>query len=104
MELSEKLRRIGARAFENCTALEEILLPEGVEEIPAKAFYRCRSLRRVELPSTLKRIGREAFAFCRELSWIGVPDGAAVEERAFAGCRVRVRRADEVSETGKNRT
>lgn len=104
VELSEKLRRIGARAFENCTALEEILLPEGVEEIPAKAFYRCRSLRRVELPSTLKRIGREAFAFCRELSWIGVPDGAAVEERAFAGCRVRVRRADEVSETGKNRT
>ena len=86
VELSERMKQIGVRAFENCTSLEEILLPEGMEEIPAKAFYRCRSLKRAVLPSTLKRIGKEAFAFCAELSGVRIPEGTAVEERAFAGC------------------
>ena len=78
---------MGARAFENCTSLSEILLPEGMEEIPARAFYRCHKLKKAVFPSTLKRIGKEAFAFCRELTDIRLPDGVLLEERAFEGCK-----------------
>ena len=76
---------MGARSFENCTLLEEILLPEGLEYIPDRAFFRCQSLKKVSFPSTLKRIGREAFAYCKSLMMPVVPDGVFVDERAFAG-------------------
>ena len=70
-------------AFENCTSLEEILIPEGVEEIPERAFYRCHSLKSIQLPSTLRKIGKEAFAFCIQLEDILLPESVVVEERAF---------------------
>ncbi len=73
---------MGAGAFENCTSLEEILLPEGMEEIPARAFFRCHSLKKISLPSTLKRIGREAFASPEKPL---LPQGVSLEERAFYG-------------------
>ncbi len=85
MELAESLREIGLGAFENCTSLREIVVPEGVEELPERVFFRCHSLRKVRLPSTLKRIGREAFAFCRSLEALAIPEGVTVGERAFAG-------------------
>ena len=83
--------RKSVKAFENCTSLKEILLPEGVEEIPDKAFFRCHSLQKVHFPSTLKRIGKEAFAFCQSLEMPFIPDRIFVEERAFIGIRESIK-------------
>lgn len=89
VELSERLHQIGGRAFENCTSLKEIRIPEGVEEIPERAFFRCFSLKVLVLPSTVRKIGREAFGFCRGLEEIRIPEGAILEERAFAGVETK---------------
>lgn len=76
---------LGERAFENCTCLEEIMLPEGLEEIPRRAFYRCHQLKRITLPSTLRKIGEEAFAFCYGLPEFTLPENVAeIGHRAFA--------------------
>lgn len=55
------VREIGDNAFNSCTRLTRINLPEGLEVIGAECFYNCNSLRRIELPSTLREIGKEAF-------------------------------------------
>ncbi|MDE7325131.1 MAG: leucine-rich repeat domain-containing protein, partial [Lachnospiraceae bacterium] len=83
IELSNSFQRLGKRAFEHCTALMEVYLPEGIEEIPERTFFRCHSLKKVVFPSTLKRIGKEAFAFCGQLEFAGLPDGVMIGERAF---------------------
>ena len=74
-------------AFENCTALREVFLPEGITEIPERAFFRCHSLREIHLPSTLRHIGKEAFAFCKNLQKPVVAEEVIVAERAFAGTK-----------------
>lgn len=43
------------------SAIQEVVLPEGLTAIGDSAFRICGRLRRVELPSTLRRIGKEAF-------------------------------------------
>ena len=74
------------RAFENCTSLTEIQIPEGVEEIPERAFYRCHSLHNIQLPSTIKKIGKEAFAFCGKSLVVQMPKEIEVAQDAFRNC------------------
>jgi len=61
--------------FENCTALKEVILPEGIVQIGSYAFYRCSSLEDIKLPSTLKTIGEKAFADCSSMKNIDMPEG-----------------------------
>ena len=49
-------------AFQGCSGLEEINIPEGVTKISKKAFQFCGRLRRITLPKSLESIGTETFA------------------------------------------
>jgi hypothetical protein len=60
-------------AFSNCTALEEITIPEGVTMISAGTFERCHALKSVNLPSTLDEISTGAFMDCIALEEIEIP-------------------------------
>ena len=51
-------------AFENCTNLIGITIPEGVTNIGEKAFSGCSGIRSLLLPDTLTEIGNRAFACC----------------------------------------
>ena len=70
VELAEGLEVIGTSAFAGCSALEGIVIPEGVKEIEddpvygGYAFYRCNSLKHVTLPSTLQLLGSSTFSSC----------------------------------------
>jgi hypothetical protein len=79
VSLSPLLRRIGARAFEDCCALEGIRIPSSVEEIADGAFGWCYSLSRVEFgpASRLTRIGKDAFNCCLSIQSMTLP--AALE-------------------------
>ena len=59
---------IGDAAFEGCSSLSNITLPEGITRIGDKAFYACTSLSSITFPSTLSSIGSEAFMECHTLS------------------------------------
>lgn len=61
---SSKLRTIGEWAFFNCSSLESINLPIGLETIGTRAFQRCSVLNIEEMPSTLMTVGENAFSGC----------------------------------------
>ena len=59
---NSKLKYIYTRAFERCTSLKSINLPQGLESIYSRAFYTCSNLTNLKLPSTLTRIDELAIS------------------------------------------
>lgn len=73
------------RTFLNCTALQEVLLPNDVQVIGVNAFYGCASLTAVNLlPVT--RIEQGAFRGCVLLEALTLDNVAAIGLEAFFGC------------------
>ena len=70
---NSELTQIALSAFEGCTALKEIALPNTVTEIQARAFYGCSALTEVDLPDELLKIGGSAFSECTALKKITIP-------------------------------
>ena len=66
---------IGERAFENCTNVTSIKIPETVTSIGASAFYGCSSLKELYLPAGITKIGDRAFQKCSSLEKLEIPDG-----------------------------
>ena len=67
-----------AGSFQDCNALEEVSLEEGVRVIGESAFRRCRNLRLVNLPGSLEEIRSGAFSECPSLMSIELPSGLKV--------------------------
>ena len=61
---SSQLRTIGDWAFFNCSSLESINLPHGLDSVGTRAFQRCSLLQIDEFPSTLCSVGENAFSGC----------------------------------------
>jgi len=74
LRLPNSLRTIGQGAFSACTSLGYVKIPEGVEYIGDAAFYGCASLLMIQLPATVSHIGHEAFARCSRLERITVDE------------------------------
>ena len=55
------LKRIGSYAFYNCTGLEEVLLPEGLERIAYLSFAGCSAIKKVVIPASVMIVGYGAF-------------------------------------------
>lgn len=62
-------------AFENCTSLKEVYLPESLETIEMGAFKNCTSLSNISLPSKVKEIRKNAFEGCSLLKTLELPEG-----------------------------
>ena len=62
-ENSTKPLKIGNRCFYNCTAINNIDLPESLISIGISAFQYCTSLNTISIPSTLSNISQETFSF-----------------------------------------
>lgn len=56
-------------AFQNCTALTEVILPQGVTEIPTYTF-QATGLQRIKLPASVTSINSNAFVGCNNLTEI----------------------------------
>lgn len=78
---------IGGDAFENCSGLTSIVLPEGVTSIGSRAFAECSSLTSIVLPDSLTSIGSASFSDCTSLYNIDIPDGVIyIEDWTFFCC------------------
>ena len=64
---------IGGSAFNNCTGLTEIDLPEGLTRIEDYAFQGCTGLTEIEIPDSVTIIGKYAFNNCRNISSFTYP-------------------------------
>ena len=74
-------------AFQGCSGLKSITIPKGVTSIQGSAFYGCSSLNNITIPDTVTSIGNEAFVNCSSLTSIIIPDGVtSIQDSAFSGC------------------
>ncbi len=73
--LPDSLVAIQKGAFLDCTSLTNIILPEGLLSIEIAAFDGCTSLSSITLPDSLTTLGWGIFANCTELTEITIPVG-----------------------------
>ncbi len=72
--LTDKLTEIGDDAFNWCSALEEVNIPDGITRIGEGAFFWNLRLRKINIPSTVTRIEKHAFDSA-PLDSIDIPAG-----------------------------
>ena len=74
-------------AFENCSGLTSVEIPETVTRIEEGAFWRCSGLTSVEIPYGVTYIGESAFRDCRRLTSVEIPKTVTrIERGAFLYC------------------
>lgn len=61
-------KKIDKYAFAYCSALEELVLPAGLEEIGSSAFSDCSALKKITIPASTTSIDTFAFAGCTALT------------------------------------
>ena len=78
---------IGDYAFMDCSSLSRLVIPESVTSIGDGAFSFCESLTSIIIPDSVTSIGADAFGNCTSLSNIDIPDGVtSIENGVFCGC------------------
>lgn len=90
LQLSNKLTRIPAYAFDGCSGLTGTLtIPESVTEIGHCAFQGCKNLKgTLIIPNQVEKIEKSAFAGCTGLTGdLKIPENVTtIEENAFYDC------------------
>ena len=77
---------IGWRAFENCTGLTSITIPNSVTSIGFDAFNDCYGLTSITIPNSVTSIGKSAFYDCTGLTSITIPNSVtSIGSSAFDG-------------------
>ncbi|MBQ4510625.1 MAG: leucine-rich repeat protein [Clostridia bacterium] len=75
---------IGTYAFYGCSKLSDVNIPIGVTEICEETFFRCFALKSISLPESLTYIGQGAFYECG-IDTIAIPDNVVeISRNAFS--------------------
>ena len=78
---------IGESAFEDCKNLKKIIIPNNVIFIGDAAFWNCFSLEKVDILSSVKTIGKSAFRYCSSLKSVTISNSVTfIDNFAFSYC------------------
>ena len=78
---------IGNSAFDGCTGLTRITIPDSVTSIESWAFDGCTGLTGITIPDSVTEIGWYAFRGCTGLTSITIPNSVTgIGRSAFEGC------------------
>lgn len=86
---NSRLTAIGYRAFDNCSELAEIVLPETVEYIGYGAFESCSSLTSIHIPDAVTALNSSTFSYCTSLESITFGDDSrlsVIDVNAISSC------------------
>ena len=79
-----RVTRIGDWAFNFCSGLTSVTLPDGLTSIGEQAFSECSGMTSVNIPAGVTSIGHGAFMGCSSLASVTLPDGLTdIGESAF---------------------
>jgi len=86
--IPDSVTRIRKYAFSDCTSLTNITIPESVTEIEDCAFSECTSLTSVTISDSVIIIGFGVFVGCTSLTNITIPDNVTrIRDYTFESCR-----------------
>lgn len=85
---------ISYRAFEKCTMLEDITIPDNVDYIGEQAFNECSNLSKLNsdeagvfnIPENVTVIGDCTFSNCKSVKEVTLGEVEKIDYRAFASC------------------
>lgn len=79
---------IGAKAFDGCTSLGNVIIPVGVTSLGEEAFSHCDKMTTATIDAQLTLLPARAFESCGSLQSVVLPDGLlTIGEKAFDGCK-----------------
>ena len=78
---------IGHYAFQNCSGLTSVTIPNSVTSIGYYAFYGCKGLTSVTIPNSVTSIKEGAFLGCSSLTNVTIPNSVtSIEAYTFGDC------------------
>ena len=78
---------IGDYAFDGCTGLTSVTIPNSVTSIGDDAFRSCRGLTSVTIPNSVTSIGNFVFQYCSGLTSVTIPNSVtSIGYAAFESC------------------
>ena len=84
---SYSVTSIGRYAFDDCSGLTSVTIPNSVTSIGEGAFYKCSGLTSATIPNSVTSIGSSAFSGCRGLTSVTIPNSVtSIGEESFKGC------------------
>ena len=85
--LPESVTFIAKKSFLGCSNLESINIPEGIVTIREYTFENCAKLQSIIIPSTVKTIEKMSFNGCSNLQSAIIPEGVTdIQQYAFYNC------------------
>lgn len=87
VSLPESMTGLGEKVFYGCTSLESVAMPETVTAMWASGFYGCTSLTSFDLPDRLSILGTGVFASCTQMTEFHFPATVTqIGAGCFSGC------------------
>ena len=87
ISIPNSVTSIRSSAFDGCSSLTSITIPNSVTSIGSSAFWSCSSLTSITIPNSVTSIGGGAFSYCRSLTSITIPNSVtSIGSSAFYGC------------------
>lgn len=85
--IPENVITIGDNAFMKCSSLTNMTIYGSVETIGKSAFNECSILTNVTIPDSVITIGDSAFCYCSSLTNVTIPDSVnTIGKEAFYNC------------------
>lgn len=77
---------VGSYAFDGCTGLTSVVLPDSIVSVGEGAFRSCSALRELTIGNGVTVLGANALSGCTGLKTVRVGSGLEVNVDTFAGC------------------
>ena len=87
ISFGENIKMIGEQAFQGCSSLTKVTIPDSVTSIGEEAFYECTKLETISFGENIETIGRWAFTGCSALTNVTIPKNVTtIESGTFKKC------------------
>lgn len=85
--IPDTITSIGTSAFQNCFSLKNVVIPDEMTSIGGSAFNNCSALLEIKIPYGLTGIAGSAYQYCYSLQNITIPDTVTgIGNYAFITC------------------